>query len=192
MRGESALYGPDGSATRELALQLRADLPGVTSMRQIQILADTMDIRLIIANEATPTDPAFEIRLDLPGVCDSDAVGAKWSTRTRVLRVMLPLMPTQNPKAVRRLMTINSLAADLATPTSDGSWPDELPPLVASSDEDDDWEEDDDKGDAWGSPPSSPRVTPALIARLGDWIASSAQVATPPRPIFRRILPVFG
>ena len=139
MRGESALYGPDGSATRELALQLRADLPGVTSMRQIQILADTMVIRLIIANEATPTDPAFEIRLDLPGVCDSDAVGAKWSTRTRVLRVMLPLMPTQDPKAVRRLMTINSLAADLATPTSDGSWPDELPPLVASSDEDDDW-----------------------------------------------------
>ena len=116
LRGESALYGPDGSATRALALQLRADLPGVTSMRQIQILADTMDIRLIItANEATPTDPAFEIRLDLPGVCDSDAVGAKWSTRTRVLRVMLPLMPTQDPKAVRRLMTINSL-----TPESPG------------------------------------------------------------------------
>ena len=76
--------------------------------------------------------------------------------------------------------------------TSDGSWPDELPPLVASSDEDDDWEEEDDKDDAWGSPLSSPRVTPALIARLGDWIASSAQVAKPPRPIFRRILPAFG
>ena len=71
------------------------------------------------------------------------------SRPVRWLRVMLPLMPTQNPKAVRRLMTINSLAADLATPTSDGSWPDELPPLVASSDEDDDWEEDDDKDDAW-------------------------------------------
>jgi len=54
--------------------------------------------------------------------------------------------------------------------TSDGSWPDELlpcppsppsdssaaPSLVASSEDDDDW----------GSPPSSPRVTPALIARL--------------------------
>ena len=76
--------------------------------------------------------------------------------------------------------------------TSDGSGRDELPPLVASSDEDDNWEEEDNEDDAWGSPPSSPRVTPALIARLGDWIASSAQVATPPRPIFRRILPVFG
>ena len=78
--------------------------------------------------------------------------------------------------------------------TSDGSGPDELPSLVASSDEDDAWEEEDDEDDAWGSPPSSPRVTPALIARLGTWIASSAQAATPgspPRPIFRRILPAF-
>jgi hypothetical protein len=34
-----------------------------------------------------------------------------------------------------------------------------------------------------------------LIARLGTWIASSARAATPgspPRPIFRRILPAFG
>ena len=78
--------------------------------------------------------------------------------------------------------------------TSDGSGPDELPSLVASSDEDDAWEEEDDEDDAWGSPPSSPRVPPALITRLGTWIASSAQAATPgspPRPIFRRILPAF-
>ena len=67
--------------------------------------------------------------------------------------------------------------------TSDGSWPDELlacppsppsdssaaPSFVASSEDDDDW----------GSPPSSPRVTPALIARLSAWIASSSQLAKP-------------
>ena len=66
--------------------------------------------------------------------------------------------------------------------TSDGSWPDELaaclpsppsdssaaPSLVASSDDDEDW----------GSPPSSPRVTPALVARLSAWIASSSQLPT--------------
>ena len=66
--------------------------------------------------------------------------------------------------------------------TSDGSWPDELvaclpsppsdssaaPSLVASSDDDEDW----------GSPPSSPRVTPALVARLSAWIASSSQFPT--------------
>ena len=66
--------------------------------------------------------------------------------------------------------------------TSDGSWPDKLlpcppsppsdssaaPSLVASSEDDDDW----------GSPPSSPRVTPALVARLSAWIASSNQLPT--------------
>jgi len=66
--------------------------------------------------------------------------------------------------------------------TSDGSWPDELlacppsppsdssaaPSLVASSEDDEDW----------GSPPSSPRVTPALVARLSAWIASSSQFPT--------------
>ena len=65
--------------------------------------------------------------------------------------------------------------------TSDGSWLDELlpcppsppsdssaaPSLVASSEDDEDW----------GSPPSSPRVTPALVARLSAWIASSSQFA---------------
>jgi len=65
--------------------------------------------------------------------------------------------------------------------TSDGSWLDELlpcppsppsdssaaPSLVASSEDD----------DAWGSPPSSPRVTPALVARLNSWITSSSQFA---------------
>jgi hypothetical protein len=63
--------------------------------------------------------------------------------------------------------------------TSDGSWPDDLltcppsppsdssaaPSLVTSSEDDEDW----------GSPPSSPRVTPALVARLSAWIASSSQ-----------------
>jgi len=41
-------------------------------------------------------------------------------------------------------------------------------PLVASSEDDEDW----------GSPPSSPRVTPALVARLSAWIASSSQFPT--------------
>ena len=68
--------------------------------------------------------------------------------------------------------------------TSDGSWPDELlacppsppsassaaPSLVASSSSEDD--------EDWGSPPSSPRVTPALVARLSAWIASSSQFPT--------------
>ena len=66
--------------------------------------------------------------------------------------------------------------------TSNGSWPDELlacppsppsdssaaPSLVTSSEDDEDW----------GSPPSSPRVTPALVARLSAWIASSSQFPT--------------
>ena len=106
-----------------------------------------------------------------------------------------PMPPASTNKEIKlallecwqdELESLQSLA------TSDDSGHDELPPLVASSDEDDDWEEEDDEDDAWGSPPSSPRVTPALIARLGDWVASSAQLAKPPRPIFRRILPVFG
>ena len=114
---------------------------------------------------------------------------------TKPLRARLPLLPASTNKEIKLALLASwrdELELRQSLATSDGSWPDELPPLVASSDEDDDWEEDDDKGDAWGSPPSSPRVTPALIARLGDWIASSAQVAKPPRPIFRRILPVFG
>jgi hypothetical protein len=41
------------------------------------------------------------------------------------------------------------------------------PSLVASSEDEDDW----------GSPSSSPRVTPALIARLSAWTASSSQFA---------------
>jgi hypothetical protein len=45
------------------------------------------------------------------------------------------------------------------------------PSLVNSSKDDDDW----------GSPSSSPRVTPALIAQLSAWIASSSQFAKPGR-----------
>ena len=114
---------------------------------------------------------------------------------TKPLRARLPWLPASTNKEIKLALLASwrdELELRQSLATSDGSWPDELPPLVASSDEDDDWEEEDDKDDAWGSPPSSPRVTPALIARLGDWIASSAQVAKPPRPIFRRILPVFG
>ena len=108
-----------------------------------------------------------------------------------------PLPPASTNKETKLVMLEcwqDELESLQSLATSDGSGPDELPPLVASSDEDDDWEEEDDEDDAWGSPPSSPRVTPALIARLGAWIAPSAQVATPgspPRPIFRRILPAF-
>ena len=89
--------------------------------------------------------------------------------------VPVPLPPASTNKEIKLALlecwqdeveSIQSLA------TSDGSGHDELQPLVASSDDDDDWEEEDDEDDAWGSPPSSPRVTPALIARLGDWIAS--------------------
>jgi hypothetical protein len=110
-------------------------------------------------------------------------------------RVPIPLLPASTNKEIKLALLASwrdELELRQSLATSDGSWPDELPPLVASSDEDDDWEEEDDKDDAWGSPLSSPRVPPALIARLGDWIASSAPVAKPPRPIFRRILPVFG
>ena len=111
---------------------------------------------------------------------------------------MAPLPPASTNKEIKLAMLEcwqDELESLQSLATSDGSGPDELPPLVASSDEDDDGEEEDDEDDAWGSPPSSPRVTPALIARLGTWIASSAQAATPgspPRPIFRRILPAFG
>ena len=108
-----------------------------------------------------------------------------------------PLPPASTNKETKLVMLEcwqDELESLQSLATSDGSGHDELPPLVASSDEDDDWEEEEDEDDAWGSPPSSPRVTPALIARLGTWIASSAQAATPgspPRPIFRRILPAF-
>ena len=109
-----------------------------------------------------------------------------------------PLPPASTNKETKLVMLEcwqDELESLQSLATSDGSGPDELPSLVASSDEDDAWEEEDDVDDAWGSPPSSPHVTPALIARLGTWIASSAQAATPgspPRPIFRRILPAFG
>ena len=78
--------------------------------------------------------------------------------------VPVPLPPASTNKEIKLALlecwqdeveSIQSLA------TSDGSGHDELQPLVASSDEDDDWEEEDDEDDAWGSPPSSPRVTPA-------------------------------
>ena len=101
-------------------------------------------------------------------------------------RARPPLHPASTNKVLKwelfdcwqdELELLQSLA------TSDGSWPDELlacppsppsdssaaPSLVASSEDDDDW----------GSPPSSPRVTPALIARLSAWIASSSQFAKP-------------
>jgi len=103
-------------------------------------------------------------------------------------RAPLPLPPASTNKALKwelfdcwqhELELLQSLA------TSDGSWPDELlacppsppsdssaaPSLVASSEDDDDW----------GSPPSFPRVAPALIARLSAWIASSSQFAKPGR-----------
>ena len=103
-------------------------------------------------------------------------------------RAPLPLPPASTNKVLKwelldcwqdELELLQSLA------TSDGSWPDELlacppsppsdssaaPSLVASSEDDDDW----------GSPPSSPCVTPALIARLSAWIASSSQFAQPGR-----------
>jgi hypothetical protein len=101
------------------------------------------------------------------------------------LRARSALLPASTNKVWRwelfacwqdELELLQSLA------TSDGSWPDELveclpsppsdssaaPSLVASSDDDEDW----------GSPPSSPRVTPALVARLSAWIASSSQLPT--------------
>ena len=101
------------------------------------------------------------------------------------LRARSALLPASTNKVLRwelfacwqdELELLQSLA------TSDGSWPDELvaclpsppsdssaaPSLVASSDDDEDW----------GSPPSSPRVTPALVARLSAWIASSSQFPT--------------
>ena len=101
------------------------------------------------------------------------------------LRARSALLPASTNKVWRwelfacwqdELELLQSLA------TSDGSWPDELaaclpsppsdssaaPSLVASSDDDEDW----------GSPPSSPRVTPALVARLSAWIASSSQFPT--------------
>ena len=59
----------------------------------------------------------------------------------------------------------DELVACLPSPPSDSS---AAPSLVASSDDDEDW----------GSPPSSPRVTPALVARLSAWIASSSQLPT--------------
>ena len=99
-------------------------------------------------------------------------------------RVPIPLPPASTNKEIKLALLASwrdELELRQSLATSDGSWPDELPPLVASSDEDDDWEEEDDKGDAWGSPPSSPRVTPALVARLSAWIASSSQFAKPGR-----------
>ena len=102
-------------------------------------------------------------------------------------RARPPLHPASTNKVLKwelfdcwqdELELLQSLA------TSDGSWPDELlacppsppsassaaPSLVASSSSEDD--------EDWGSPSSSPRVTPALVARLSAWIASSSQFPT--------------
>ena len=124
MCGVDNLYDDDGAATCPLALLLRGILPGVTSMRQITIHAEALNICLVItASEASALAPAEMIRLELPATCDPAAVRAKWTKNTRQLSLLLPLMPIQDSRAVRRLQTVNSaLTAQLAT-TSPESTP---------------------------------------------------------------------
>ena len=171
------LWGPprEGSVLEEVQYQLRRqreqDVDAVTA--QLKALLAMAPGRRYRANKL-PTHLhglTLEGQLDLHGQPD----------RSRVP----PLLPASTNKVLRwalfarwqdELELLQSLA------TSDGSWPDELlacppsppsdssaaPSLVASSEDDEDW----------GSPPSSPRVTPALVARLSAWIASSSQLPT--------------
>ena len=173
------LWGPprEGSVLEEVQYQLRRqrvqDVDAVTA--QLKALLAMAPGRRYRANKL-PTHPhglTLEGQLDLHGQPD----------RSRVP----PLLPASTNKVLRwalfarwqdELELLQSLA------TSDGSWPDELlacppsppsassaaPSLVASSSSEDD--------EDWGSPPSSPRVTPALVARLSAWIASSSQFPT--------------
>ena len=66
-----------------------------------------------------------------------------------------------------------ALLVYLPSPPSDGS---STPPLVDSSDDEEAWGSGDDEE---ASPPRSPCVTPAMIARLNAWIAAHRPDAVP-------------
>ena len=108
------LVSADGRVCAEgtLALEVRVPLPGVASMREVELQVEPMQMKLDVrAGEADAEDH----HIPLPAEVDPEQVGAKWAKRSRVLTATLPLFSTQQPDAAARLHALMQQPPEAAT-----------------------------------------------------------------------------
>ena len=108
------LVSADGRVCAEgtLALEVRVPLPGVASMREVELQVEPMQMKLDVrAGEADAEDH----HIPLPAEVDPEQVGAKWAKRSRVLTATLPLLSQQSPDAAARLHALMQQPPEAAT-----------------------------------------------------------------------------
>ena len=95
-----AIFDAQGRSSLALALKVRVQLPGVSSMEEVELNVEVEHTSLRVhAYE----DDCQKHSIMLPAHCDPDHMGAKWSKKTKTLVVTLPLLAQQRLDAASRL-----------------------------------------------------------------------------------------